>query len=40
LARAGENENEDGDIVATEEVHRVHVDFWDIFEPTGVCIAG
>ena len=36
LARAGEDG--DGDIVPTEEVHRVHVDFWEKFEATGLGI--
>ena len=36
LSRAGEDE--DGDVVATKEVHRVHVDFWEQFEATRISI--
>jgi hypothetical protein len=36
LSRAGEDE--DGDIVVTEEVHRVYVDFWEQFETTGIIV--
>ena len=36
LSRAGEDE--DGDMVATEEVHRVHVDFWEQFEATRIRV--
>jgi len=38
LSRAGEDE--DGDVVATEEVHRVHVDFGEHFEATGIKVVG
>jgi hypothetical protein len=37
LSRAGEDE--DGDVVATEEVHRVHVDFRDALEVTVISIS-
>jgi len=36
LARAGEDE--DGDMVATDVIHRVHVDYWENFETTGIGI--
>ena len=38
LSRAGEDE--DGDVVATKEVHRVHVDFWEQFEATRIRVMG
>jgi hypothetical protein len=38
LSRA--EEDEDGDIVASEEVHRVHVDFREQFEATGITATG
>ena len=38
LSRAGEDE--DGDVVATKEVHRVHVDFWEQFQATGIRVMG
>jgi len=38
LSRA--EEDEDGDIVASEEVHRVNVDFREQFEATGITATG
>jgi len=36
LSRAGEDE--DGDVVATKEVHWVHVDFWEQLETTRIRV--
>jgi len=36
LAKAGEDE--DGDIVAVDEYVDVHVDFWEIFQPTEINV--
>jgi len=36
LSRAGEDE--DGDIVPTDEVYRVHADYRESFETTGIEI--
>ena len=36
LARAGEDE--EGDVVPIDAVFRVHVDYWENFETTGIGI--
>ena len=36
LARVGEDD--EGDVVATDEVHRVHMDYWEYFRATGITM--